>query len=426
MIRGHMNPQEDGEKSLQSAMDDPDGYWGLSSPMLRAECIRRRLPQRYDQQLHEVMAMPESLEKKVYLAALLLVAPLTQFLIAYHDEQNHEKSWKAIDPKLCEVLKTRLQALSEFLKEVPIYAQVFQLIINAIDSSSIGKNTEVSIALRLLAVEMSQRGIPILLVTLDHYIGDVSDSPYQYKHLEPDIKVLKNSLEHAAVVQGIRQEIERIGKKVSDQEMMIIVGKVLVMGGWMIASKTSGDNILEHVSVIIPELYKYASLVMEVSKKFRIEMTQDDVMRCMMRLHVGHEQAHGLHGDLEFEADRVAVPAALSLALQISEEEYRKQVVFIIADMCGNIKSYKPFTKKYRPPKNYEQGYLTSAFLAFDALTKGGVLRRNLKNKWIIQPQQHEAATQILLRKNPQISLKKAARVLKKNRKIRKLYRFAK
>jgi hypothetical protein len=421
-----MSPQEVGEKSLQSAMDDPDGYWGLHSPALRAELIRRRLPQEYDKQLHEVMAMPESLEKKVCLAALLLVAPITQLFIEYHNEQNHEKSWRVIDPELCDVLKIRLQALSQFLHEVPIYTQVFQLLIHAIDSSSIEKNTEISIALRSLAVEMSQRGIPILLITLDHYIGDVSDSPYHYKQLEPDIKVLKSSTEDAKFIQSLRQEVERVGRKISDQEMMIIVGKVLVMGGWMIASKTSGDNILENASVIIPELYKYASLVMEVSRKFGVEMTQDDVMRCMKRLHIGHEQAHGLHGDLEFEADRVAVPAALSLALQVSEEEYRKQVVFVIADMCGNIKSYKPFTNKFHPPKNYEQGYLTSAFLVFDALTKGKVIQRNHKYEWVIQPEHHEKIAQILLRKNPQISASERSRAMKKNRKIRMLYNVAK
>lgn len=426
MIREHMSPQEDGEQSLQSAIDDPDGYWGLNSLALRAELIRRRLPQEYDQQLHEVVVMPKSLEKKVCLASLLLIAPLTQLLIAYHDESHHGKSWKAIDPELCDVLKIRLQTLSQFLKEVPMYARAFHLIIDAIDSSSVEKNVEISIALRSLAVEMSKQGIPILLVTLDHYMGDVSDSPYRYKHLEPDIKVLKNSAEHAAFVQIIQQEIERIGEKVSDKEMAIIVGKILVMGGWMIASKASGDNILEDVSVIIPELYKYVSLVLEVSKKFGIEMTRDDVVRCMMRLHVGHEQAHGLHGDLEFEADRVAVPAALSLAMQVSEEDYRKQVVFVIADMCGNIQSYKPFTKKYRPPKNYEQGYLVSAFLTFDALTKGKVVQRNQKNEWIIHPEHHEKITHILAQKSPQISLKKALHIMKKNKKIRKLYLFVK
>lgn len=426
MIREHMSAQEEGEQSPQSAINDPDGYWGLGSPALQAELIHRRLPREYDRQLHEVMAMPESLEKKVCLAALLLVAPLTQLLIAYHDESHHGKSWKAIDPELCDVLKIRLLALSQFLKEVPIYVQAFQLMIDAIDSSSIEKNVEISIALRTHAVEMSQRGIPILLITLDHYIGDISDSPYQYKQLEPDIKVLKGTSEDAEFVQGIQQEIEHIGEKVSDKEVAIIVGKVLVMGGWMIASKASGDNILKDASVIIPELYKYTSLVLELSKKLGVEMTHEDVMRCMKRLHIGHEHAHGLHGDLEFEADRVAVPAALSLALRVSEDEYRKQVVFVIADMCGNIQSHKPFTNEYRVPKNHEQGYLVSAFLVFDALTKGKIVQRKQKNEWIIQPEYHEKIAQILTQKNPQTSLQKASRVMKKNRKIRKLYMLAK
>lgn len=440
MIRGHMNSAEI-DHIVNKVIDDPDGYWTFNpdsdKPLighsitpndaieLRQEFVRRRRLKETGKQFREVALLPpESLESKISRATLSLTIPLASLFIALHDEKNHGLSWREINEDLCRQLETKLNILAEEFQNTPLYAVVFLQLITAIDAKTITQHRAISNTLRLLSAEMFKQHLPILLVTLDDYLSKKPEMD-TLNHLEPDIKVIQPDDAQQHILQAIQQEVERLSGKTFDSEFILIIGKLLVSGGWMTASKSSGDNLLEKISVLLPELFKYTQSVLETAQKFGILMTNDDVVRCMMRLYGGHEASHGLHGHLEFQADRVAVPAALSLALQSGEEEYRKQVVFVIADMCRNMSPYGVFTKEYRQPeKEYEHGYVISGCITLHALTQTGVATQH-DGLWSISSQHHNELVKVLLETDPEITLQKTMMIAEENPEVKKLYALA-
>jgi len=424
-----MSTQKENEDVVDQHLKNPDGYWALSSvtgvdnttPLLQ-EFVRRRLLQEYGKQFRAVAAIPDSDEKEISRIALSLVIPLTQLFIVYHHEKHHGTSWRNVSPKIAQLLEQRLQFLLSSFQQKSPYFVIFQTLLLAIDSNGVEHNKEVSRILRECAVTLMKHGYPILLITLDTYLAGED-----FVHLEPDIKVFRHDDQYAyrETLREVGQALTRRSHKIKKTPTIMIGTPPTVFGGWMLASQASGDNILPDASVIIPSWYKYTPSVLRLAQVLGISMTEKDVQACMVRAHAAHEGSHGYYGDNEFVADRVGIPIALNIATTYGANEYWKQLVFILADLCCSARAYGLCASAYiRPQKAYEQGYIVSAVLFLDALAQEIGVGGGGNDLSRMTDAAHIRVMETFSGRDEEVTIEEAEEIVQKNPAIAKLYAF--
>ncbi|HKY74180.1 MAG TPA: hypothetical protein VJ246_02625 [Patescibacteria group bacterium] len=345
---------------IQSLLGDPDGYWKLSGSD-RAEFVTAVLPGHLQKQRHLLHETSDPTAALVCQSAMELVEPLTDIFVRQHDPTRWKKSWRRINGDVCKQLESRVSVVEEYLSEFDIYLQVMQYLRCAIDAEDVETNTQVSNALRTLAVPMAQLHLPILLLTLDNYFTGSEEM----EHLEPDLKVILQSAEHTSLAMAAHAEYDQLGGKSVSGEVTPIIGDLKVWGGWMAASLSCGDNILENLYILLPQHYKYYEQVMAVARTFHVSMTGDDAERCMVRLFTGHEYGHGVFGPEEFATDRVAIPTSLSLARKVSDEELRRQIIFTLVESSVALRT--------KSQHAFERGYEVSSIAVLNTFIEQGL-----------------------------------------------------
>lgn len=380
------------ERHIDLPLHDPDGYWKISDSE-RATLVRAKLEPQLREQYKLVNKIEHPETKRVCLSLLRLVTPLTEIFISMHESSHWKKSWREINPHACERLEKRLIGVKNDLQDNALYTDALNLLTRAIDAHDVETNTEISYALRELAILMTKQDIhlPVLVFSLDNYMTGSDDM----EHLEPDLKVILRNNTHTELAELVHKTYGEVGGKSLEGEITPIIGDLVVWGGWMIGSLSCGDNLLDNLYLLLPKQYKYYDKVFRAAQAFSLSMSREDAERCMVRLFTAHEYGHGVYTSEEFSTDRVAIPTALHLAAEISPDELRRQALFILVESSTAL--------GVNAQRAYEKGYEVSAIATLNTLTACGLFAKG-PHGWDIDPARYEQtkASMLSLPENPE------------------------